>query len=95
MVISAGTASIVVIYLAAVELARSRLAALQFQNDVRSRDTKLAVAIHRLRALLGRTDASPIEVTGELPFYRPDTYAQALESGRVPAAGSTNVAVSR
>jgi outer membrane protein, heavy metal efflux system len=52
--------------LASVELARSRLAALQFQNDVRSRDTKLAVAIHKLRALLGRTDANPIEVTGEL-----------------------------
>jgi len=52
--------------LASVELARSRLAALQFQNDVRSRDTKLAVAIHKLRALLGRTDANPIEVAGEL-----------------------------
>jgi cobalt-zinc-cadmium efflux system outer membrane protein len=52
--------------LASVELARSRLAALQFQNDVRSRDTKLAVAVHKLRALLGRTDANPIAVTGEL-----------------------------
>jgi cobalt-zinc-cadmium efflux system outer membrane protein len=66
--------------LAAVELARSRLAALQFQNDVRSRDTKLAVAIHRLRALLGRTDASPIEVTGELrrdaAALRPDALQQ-------------------
>jgi cobalt-zinc-cadmium efflux system outer membrane protein len=58
--------------LASVELARSKLAALQFQNDVRSRDTKLAVAIHRLRALLGRTDANPMEVTGEL---RRDTAA--------------------
>ena len=27
------------------------------------------------------------EATGELPLYRPDTYAQALESGRVPRAG--------
>lgn len=52
--------------LAAVELARSRLAALQYQNDVRSRDAKLAVATHRLRALLGRTDNTPIEVAGEL-----------------------------
>ena len=52
--------------LAPVELARSRLAALQFQNDVRSRETKLAVATHRLRALLGRTDAAPIDVAGEL-----------------------------
>jgi enoyl-CoA hydratase/carnithine racemase len=31
--------------------------------------------------------------TGELPLYRPDTYAQALESGRVPGVGSTNGAV--
>ena len=52
--------------LAPVELARSRLAALQFQNDVRSRETKLAVAGHRLRALLGRADSAPIEVAGEL-----------------------------
>jgi cobalt-zinc-cadmium efflux system outer membrane protein len=52
--------------LAAVELARSRLAALQFRNDVKSRETKLATAKHRLRALLGRTDAAPIEVAGEL-----------------------------
>ena len=52
--------------LASVELARSRLASLQFQNDVRTREAKLAVAVHRLRALLGRTDAAPIEVSGEL-----------------------------
>ena len=36
---------------------------------------------------------SDIESTGELPLYRPDTYAQALASGRVPAVGSTNGAV--
>jgi len=52
--------------LASVELARSRLASLQFQNDVRTREAKLAVAAHRLRALLGRADAAPIEATGEL-----------------------------
>ena len=34
-----------------------------------------------------------IESTGELPLYNPDTYAQALESGRVPGVGSTNGAV--
>ena len=28
-----------------------------------------------------------IESTGELPLYQPDTYAHALESGRVPAVG--------
>ncbi len=31
-----------------------------------------------------------IESTGELPLYQPDTYAHALESGRVPAVRSTN-----
>jgi enoyl-CoA hydratase/carnithine racemase len=38
---------------------------------------------------------SDIDSTGELPLYRADTYAQALESGRVPAVISTNGAVSR
>jgi cobalt-zinc-cadmium efflux system outer membrane protein len=51
--------------LAQVELARSRLAALQFQNDVRSRQAKLAVAVHKLTALLGRPNASPITIAGE------------------------------
>jgi hypothetical protein len=36
-----------------------------------------------------------IESTGELPLYNADTYAQALESGRVPAVGSTNGAVKK
>jgi enoyl-CoA hydratase/carnithine racemase len=35
------------------------------------------------------------EATGELPLYRPDTYAEALASGRVPRIGSTNAEVSR
>jgi enoyl-CoA hydratase/carnithine racemase len=35
------------------------------------------------------------ETTGELPLYRPDVYAQALESGRVPAVGATNGAVKK
>jgi hypothetical protein len=35
------------------------------------------------------------ESIGELPLYRPDTYAQALESGRVPRVGSTNGAVKK
>ena len=38
---------------------------------------------------------SDTESTGELPLYRPDTYAEALEAGRVPAAASANGAVSR
>lgn len=65
--------------LAAVELARSRLAALQFQNDVRSRQAKLAVATHRLRALLGRSDAAAIEVAGELRRDGPSAGVAALQ----------------
>jgi outer membrane protein, heavy metal efflux system len=39
--------------LAPVELSRSRLAALQFQNDVRTQQSKLAIAQNRLKELLG------------------------------------------
>jgi enoyl-CoA hydratase/carnithine racemase len=35
------------------------------------------------------------ESAGELPLYRPDTYAQALESGRVPKVGSANGAAKK
>jgi enoyl-CoA hydratase/carnithine racemase len=35
------------------------------------------------------------EATGELPLYRPDTYAQALAAGRVPGIGSTSGAVKK
>jgi hypothetical protein len=35
------------------------------------------------------------EATGELPLYHGDTYARALEAGRVPGHSSTNGAVSR
>ncbi|OBI87092.1 enoyl-CoA hydratase/isomerase family protein [Mycobacterium sp. 1245805.9] len=35
------------------------------------------------------------ESTGELPLYRSDIYAQALESGRVPHVGSNNGAVKK
>ena len=52
--------------LAPVELSRSRLAALQFQNDVRQQQAKLAVAQGRLRTLLGRVDGGPIDIAGEL-----------------------------
>ena len=40
--------------LSQVELSRSRLAALQFQNDVRQQETKLRVARNRLSTLIGR-----------------------------------------
>jgi len=52
--------------LAPVELARSRLAALQFQNDVRQQESKLAIARRRLATLLGRTGSAPIDAVGEL-----------------------------
>src|SRR5499427_1032013 len=53
--------------LAQVELARSRLAALQFQNDVEQQTAKLAVARARLASLLGRrASADAVDVTGDL-----------------------------
>ncbi len=52
--------------LSQVELARSRLAALQFQNDVRQQASKLVIAQNKLKVLVGRTGANPIEATGEL-----------------------------
>jgi len=51
--------------LSRVELARSRLAALQFQNDVRQQESKLAIARTRLRTLIGRP-GDPIDVAGDL-----------------------------
>ncbi len=42
---------------APVELARSRLAALQFQNDVRQQESKLTIARTKLKTVLGRTAA--------------------------------------
>src|SRR2546428_1671416 len=52
--------------LSAVELARSRLAALQFQNEVRQQESKLAIARNKLNTLLGRNRAGPIDATGDL-----------------------------
>jgi cobalt-zinc-cadmium efflux system outer membrane protein len=52
--------------LSEVELARSRLAALQFQNDVRQQDARLATARSKLKTILGRTGRDPIDVAGNL-----------------------------
>lgn len=52
--------------LSQVELTRSRLAALQFQNDVRQQEARLAVARHHLGNLLGRQDGAAIQVSGDL-----------------------------
>jgi cobalt-zinc-cadmium efflux system outer membrane protein len=59
--------------LAQIELTRSRLAAMQFANDVRQRETHLAVARSRLSTLLGRgPDGSSIAVAGDLRSDAPD-----------------------
>ena len=53
--------------LSQVELARSRLAALQFQNDVRQQDTKLRVARNRLSTLIGHgPNGDALDITGDL-----------------------------
>jgi outer membrane protein, heavy metal efflux system len=53
--------------LSAVELSRSRLAALQFQNDVRQQEARLAVSRNRLSALLGRgPNGDALDVAGDL-----------------------------
>ena len=53
--------------LAPVELQRSSLAALQFQNDVRKSESELLIARNKLRTLLGRPfGAGLIDVDGEL-----------------------------
>jgi outer membrane protein, heavy metal efflux system len=53
--------------LSQVELSRSRLAALQFQNEVRQQETKLSMARNRLSTLVGRgPDGSALDVVGEL-----------------------------
>jgi cobalt-zinc-cadmium efflux system outer membrane protein len=53
--------------LSQVELSRSRLAALQFQNDVRQRDTRLRMARNHLSALIGRgPNGDALDVVGEL-----------------------------
>ena len=47
-------------------LARSRLVALQFQNDVRQQQARIAVAQNHLKTLIGGVAAGPIEIAGEL-----------------------------
>jgi outer membrane protein, heavy metal efflux system len=66
--------------LAQVELARSSLAALQFQNDVRQQEAKLHVARNRLSSLIGRgPDGDALDVTGDL---RNDRQPVALDAVR-------------
>jgi outer membrane protein, heavy metal efflux system len=53
--------------LSPVELSRSRLAALQFQNDVRQQETRLRTARNRLSTLIGRgPNGEAVDVSGDL-----------------------------
>ena len=65
--------------LAPVELSRSQLAALQFQNDVRQQESKLVIAVNRLKTLLGRTGPGALDVAGDL---RRETTPVAVEDVR-------------
>jgi len=66
--------------LAQVELVRSRVAALQFQNAVRQAESKLRVASNRLQGLMGRTTPSPtFDVEGTLRRETPALSIEELE----------------
>jgi cobalt-zinc-cadmium efflux system outer membrane protein len=66
--------------LAPVELSRTRLAALQFENDVRQQESKLRVAQNHLSLLIGRgPDGSSLETAGDFRRPAPDVdYATLL-----------------
>ena len=71
--------------LAKVELVRTQVAALQFQNAVRLADAKLKTTSVKLQGLMGRTTPSPaFDVAGEMrrdtePVVLEEVRAQALE----------------
>jgi cobalt-zinc-cadmium efflux system outer membrane protein len=72
--------------LSQVELSRSRLAALQFQNDVRQQETKWRVARNRLSTLIGRgPNGEALDVAGDL---RKDVEPIDLETLRRQALAS-------
>jgi cobalt-zinc-cadmium efflux system outer membrane protein len=65
--------------LAAVELSRSTLAALQFANDVRQRDTRLHEAKNRLSSLIGRgPGGDALQATGDLRKESPSIDFESL-----------------
>ncbi|HZT30406.1 MAG TPA: TolC family protein [Bryobacteraceae bacterium] len=66
--------------LARVELLRSRVAALQFQNTVRQADSRLRIARNRLQTLMGRTVPSPdFDAAGSLRRDAPPLSLEGLE----------------
>ncbi len=69
--------------LSQVELSRSRVAALQFQNDVRQQETKLRMARMHLSTLIGRVPADDtLDAAGEL---RKDAEPVAIQAIRAAA----------
>jgi cobalt-zinc-cadmium efflux system outer membrane protein len=72
--------------LSQVELSRSTLAALQFQNDVRQQETKLRAARNRLSTLIGRgPNGDALDVSADLrrdtqPVDYAEVRRQALEA---------------
>lgn len=65
--------------LAGVELSRSQLAALQFQNDVAQQQVKLQLARTRLSQLIGRGPNGALDVSGD---FRVDPQPRDLEQLR-------------
>lgn len=66
--------------LAEVELNRSKLAALQYDNQVRTSELKLRSAILRLVLLIGRAGSPDIEVVGDLRADRPTLVADDIRT---------------
>ncbi|MEO8024914.1 MAG: TolC family protein [Bryobacteraceae bacterium] len=64
--------------LAEVELKRSRLAALQFQNSVRQAELRVRTSSTRLQQLLGRTPSPVFDVRGEFRENREEVTLDAL-----------------
>jgi cobalt-zinc-cadmium efflux system outer membrane protein len=72
--------------LAQVELERTRLAALQFQNDVQQSESNLRIARNRVQTLLGRMQRSPLfDVIGDLQRERQTVTAEGIRERAIQA----------
>jgi cobalt-zinc-cadmium efflux system outer membrane protein len=82
-IVAINTAKVKAGDLAEVELVRSKLAALQFQNAVRQQETNLRIARNRLQALMGRAVPKPdFDIAGD---FRRDDIPADMESIRQQA----------
>lgn len=72
--------------LSQVELERTRLAALQFQNDVQQSESSLRMARNKLQTLLGRTQRSPLfDVIGDLQREKKPVTIEAIREHAIEA----------